>query len=322
MQTRSRCAFLFPGQGAQFQGMALDLATLPEAKAVFDRGREVLSLDILAISRDGPAELLNSTRVSQPAIFLHSMAMLEVLAGRLAVPGRLGRGLPASAAAGLSLGEYSALVFAGALEFEDALQLVGKRGQYMQEACDRERGAMASILGLRAQRIEEVVAYAQAEGLRVGIANYNSPEQTVISGEEKAVAETITRLLAAGARRALPLRVAGAYHSPLMAPATLKLEPELRAAAIARPRLPFFSNCFGEEIQDPERIREGLIRQVESPVRWEQCLRALVPRGAGAALEVGPGRVLQGLARSIAPELRVEPLGSLEALDNLKVVPV
>lgn len=309
---------LFPGQGAQALGMAADLVDArPEAKRIFERGREVLGRDILEICRSGPEEELHSTRTSQPAIFLHSLAVLEVLGADLNL-GRFCEKLPALATAGLSLGEYSALVFAGALDFEDALRIVGLRGQLMQEACDAARGTMASIIGLPAARVEEVVAGAQKAGHQVGVANYNSPDQTVISGEIGAVDATIKLLEAAGARRAIRLKVAGAYHSVLMAPATRKLEPHLRALRVKAPRLPFYSNVAGALVSDPEVIRENLLRQVESSVRWEQILRALVDRGMRKALEVGPGKVLAGLCRGVAKEIEVTSVGTLEAVGRLK----
>jgi [acyl-carrier-protein] S-malonyltransferase len=312
-------AVLFPGQGAQFLGMAADLVeAYPEARAVFEAGREVLGRDLLAVLREGPEEDLNSTRTSQPAIFLHSMAVLEALGPELGLDGRYGRGLPALATAGLSLGEYSALVFAGAIEFEDALRVVAFRGECMQEACDASRGTMASVIGLSVDRVEEVVAEARAAGVAAGIANYNSPDQTVISGEEGAVDDLVKRLEAAGARRAIKLKVAGAYHSPLMAPAARKLEPRLRQLAIRAPRLPFLSNVTGAEVGDPEAIRSGLMKQVESPVRWTDIVRRLLDLGMGSALEVGPGRVLAGLVKGLQRGLEVAPVGDCQGVRKLK----
>lgn len=310
-------AFLFPGQGAQVVGMAVDLVdAYPEARAVFDEGREVLGFDILSLCRNGPQEELNSTRVSQPAIFLHSMAVLEVLGRRLG-HGRYSTQWPALGAAGLSLGEYSALVFVGSLEFEDALRLVALRGRFMQEACDSVRGAMASILGLAASRVEEVVQEAVRQGHRVGVANYNSPDQTVISGEVEGVEATIALLESAGAKRAVKLPVAGAYHSALMRTATAQLEPSLRAARVRAPRVPFFSNVTGREESDPEALRSNLVRQVESGVRWDSIVRGLVSRGMTRALEVGPGRVLMGLMRSISREVKVVSAGTAAQVEEL-----
>jgi [acyl-carrier-protein] S-malonyltransferase len=299
-------AFLFSGQGAQVVGMADGLlAASPRARALFDRGREVLGIDIERICREGPPEELNSTRVSQPAIFLHSMAILSASSesgpNKMASPeGTFGayRNFAASAAAGLSLGEYSALVFAGSLEFEEALEIVGARGRFMQEACDLEPGGMVSIIGLSADKVEEAVARGRSAG-PIGIANYNAPNQLVISGARAALEAASAAAKEMGCRRAIALRVAGAYHSPLMAPATARLRPLLERARILAPRLPFYSNVSGAEVQRPEEIRDFLIRQVESPVRWENILRGMAARGIDRALEVGPGQVLAGLARSI-----------------------
>ena len=308
-------AFFFPGQGAQHLGMAVDLAeTYPEARAVFARGSEVLGRDVLEVCRSGPEDDLNSTRTSQPAIFLHSMAVLEILRKEWGAAG----GLPAFAAAGLSLGEYSALVFAGCLDFEEALSIVKLRGELMQEACDAEKGAMASIIGLPASRVEEVVEEARKAGLRAGIANYNSPDQTVVSGAAADVDDLVKRLEGAGARRAIRLKVAGAYHSPLMASATRALEPRLREARIRPPRVPFYANFTGKEASDPEEIRTNLIRQVESPVRWEQIVRALLDRGLRSAFEVGPGRVIQGLVRNISRDLDMVSVGTGEGILKVK----
>jgi [acyl-carrier-protein] S-malonyltransferase len=293
-------AFFFPGQGAQHLGMAVDLAeTYPEARAVFARGSEVLGRDILEVCRSGPEDDLNSTRTSQPAIFLHSMAVLEILRKEWGAAG----GLPAFAAAGLSLGEYSALVFAGCLDFEEALGIVKLRGELMQEACDAEKGAMASIIGLPASKVEEVVEEARKAGLRAGIANYNSPDQTVVSGAAADVDDLVKRLEA---------------HSPLMASATRALEPRLREARIERPRVPFYANFTGKEASDPEEIRTNLIRQVESPVRWEQIVRALLDRGLRSAFEVGPGRVIQGLVRNISRDLDMVSVGTGEGILKVK----
>jgi [acyl-carrier-protein] S-malonyltransferase len=291
-------AYLFPGQGAQTVGMTAWVAAAgPRPARVFARGREILGFDVEKICREGPEEELNSTRVSQPAIFLHSMALLEVLSERRGSGGSFGRDLPAAAAAGLSLGEYSALVFAGCLEFEAAVEIVGARGRCMQEACDASPGGMVSVLGLPAAKVEEAVARARPLG-PIGIANYNAPGQLVISGAQAALDAAAAAAKELGARRAIPLRVAGAYHSPLMASATAKLEPLLRKAEIRPPRVPFYSNAAGGEVRDPEAILDLLIRQVESPVRWEAIVRAIAG-GTDRAYEVGPGKVLAGLARNI-----------------------
>ena len=316
-------ACLFPGQGAQAVGMAADLcAASDRARDVFHRGGEILGFDILSICSEGPPEELNSTRVSQPAIFLHSMAVLEALGERRGIEGSFGQGLAASAASGLSLGEYSALVFAGALEFEDALDVVGKRGEFMQEACDQSSGTMAAVVGMPAAEIEAVVARAREEGCKAGVANYNSPAETVISGSREGVEECSRRLEEAGARKVVALRVAGAYHSALMESATRKLQPFLAELTVSPPRLPFFANYSGARVEDPGDIREGLLRQIENPVRWEQCVRGVLGLGCSTALEVGPGKVLRGHVRKIDREVVVESIGTLESLDNLQAVAV
>ena len=303
-------AFLFPGQGAQVLGMAVDLVdAYPEARAVFDAGKDVLGRDILEVCRTGPEAELNSTRFSQPAIFLHSMAVLKVLDEVMEIP--------VLAAAGLSLGEYSALVCAESVDFSDALQVVALRGEYMQEACDSSSGTMASVIGLPVARVEDVVAQARTDGLNIGIANYNSPNQTVISGEVDAVDVTAKRLEDAGARRTIRLKVAGAYHSSLMASATQRLKPHLEKLAIHAPKVPFYSNVTGTEATGPEQIRENLLLQIENSVRWEQILHSLLAREVKQALELGPGRVLAGLMRSVSREVEVVPVGTLEQVQSL-----
>jgi [acyl-carrier-protein] S-malonyltransferase len=288
--------------------MGVDLAEQhPEVARLYDRSREILQRDLLAICRDGPEAELNSTRNSQPAIFLHSMAVLELLGRRWGAPGPFGRGIPAVATAGLSLGEYSALVFAGSLEFEDALRIVGLRGEFMQRACEAAGGGMAAVMGFAPDGVDSVVDEAKSEGMRVCVANYNSPEQTVISGEGVAVDEVVARLKARGARRVMPLNVVGAFHSPLMAPATRELEPHLRAVPLREPVVPFLSNVTGREARDPEEIREGLIRQVESSVRWTQSVEEILARGVDEILELGPGRVLQGLVRKVLAKAGAAP---------------
>lgn len=313
-------AFLFPGQGAQALGMGVDLAVrFPEAERVFAAGREILGFDVLAMARDGPEAELHSTRASQPAIFLHSMAVLEVLSKRRGLPGPLDGGAASGdvATAGLSLGEYSALVFAGSLAFEDAVRIVGLRGAAMQEACERVPGGMAAVIGFPAERVEAAVAAAQAEGCAVEVANYNSPTQTVISGEAPGVQRAAELLRAAGARRVVPLKVAGAFHSRLMESAVRKLEPELRRIPIRAPRVPFYANVLGDQVSDPEEIRRGLVRQVVSPVRWFEIVERLVARGLSGAFELGPGRVLQGLVRAVAPEVEVVPAGTCAEVEAL-----
>lgn len=310
-------AVFFPGQGAQTIGMGSALLESSErARELFVQASELLDLNLAKVLAEGPEELLNSTRMSQPAIFVLSMAALDELGRRLGSEAPFGQDLAAAATAGLSLGEYSALVFAGSLSFEDALRVVVARGQFMQEACDTEPGGMTSIMGLEASQVEEAVGKVSGSG-RIGVANYNSPVQTVISGEQAAVDEAAGIAQEMGARRAIPLKVAGAYHSPLMASATEKLVPMLEDVAIAAPRCPFYSNVTGGRVEDPDEIRQGLIRQVESSVRWVEIVRAIVKAGAGDGLEIGPGRVVAGLVKNIERSLKVQSICEPESMEEL-----
>ncbi len=310
-------AFLFPGQGAQSVGMGASLVEAsPRARAVFERARDMLDEDLLAICLEGPEETLDSTRVSQPAIFLMSMAVLEAIEERAGSSETFGQSLVAAATAGLSLGEYSALVFAGSLRFEDALRVVSARGKAMQEACDRSDGGMTSLIGLEVAEVERVIERAAAAG-KIGIANYNSPTQTVISGERAALEAAAEHAKELGCRRVVPLRVAGAYHSPLMATATEKLAEALDGVEIRPPRCPFYSNVTGGAVKDPDAIRDGLVKQVESPVRWTSLFEKMVSAGVREALEVGPGNVLRGLARSIDRDFTVTSVCEIDTIEAL-----
>jgi [acyl-carrier-protein] S-malonyltransferase len=312
-----KTAILFPGQGAQFIGMGSGLiASSDRAQSLFAQASELLDLDLTQVLLEGPEDLLNSTRMSQPAIFVLSMAVLDELGQRLGGEARFGQDLVAAATAGLSLGEYSALVFAGSMTFEDALRVVVARGQFMQEACDEEPGGMTSIMGLEAGQVEEAVESCSGAG-RIGVSNYNSPVQTVISGDQSAVDEAAEMAQKMGARRAIPLKVTGAYHSPLMATATKKLIPILEGVSMAAPRCPFYSNFTGGRVEEPEEIRQGLIRQVESSVRWVEIVRAVVDGGAGDGIEIGPGRVVAGLVKNIDRTLKVRSICEPETIDEL-----
>ena len=265
----TRTAVLFPGQGAQFVGMSADLVDrCPETKRFFDAAREVSGHDVWEITTAGPEELLNSTELSQPAIFTVSCAAIHAL--RAAGGGRIG---DATATAGLSLGEYSALVFADALDFESALEIVVRRGRAMQAACDVEPSGMTSLLGLTLDEARGVVdAVGQDHGV-LGVANVNSEKQIVLSGALPALEIAGERAKEAGARRVVPLKVAGAYHSKLMASATEELRPLLENAKIEKPRIDFYPNVSAEKTDDPETIRAGLLSQIESSVLWEPTLQ-------------------------------------------------
>lgn len=289
----SRTAFLFPGQGAQTVGMAKDLVEKrPEARALFDRAAAVLGYDLLAVCVDGPKERLDSTAVSQPAIYVASLAALEQL--KIDQPDAVAG---CSCAAGLSLGEYTALAFAGAFSFEDGLRLVQKRGEAMQAAADARPGAMASVLLMEQAKLEELVAAAAGLG-PVRIANFLCPGNLVVSGATPAVDQVQKQAEEAG-HRVTRLAVAGAFHTELMKPADERLAEALAGVALTAPRVPVWSNVDACPHTDPDEIRSLLVRQVVEPVRMEALLRGLLADGVTAFYEAGPGRVMAGLLKRI-----------------------
>lgn len=290
-------AFVFPGQGAQFSGMGKELyenSTL--AKELFEQANDILGFRITDIMFDGTTEELKRTDVTQPAVFLHSVILAKVL------------GIEPDGVAGHSLGEFSALVAADVLSFEEGLLLVAKRAAAMQKACVAQPGAMAAIIGLEDSTIEQI---CQAEQDVVVAANYNCPGQLVISGERDAVGRACEALKGAGARRALPLPVGGAFHSPLMEPARMELEAAIAAAQFHTPRCPIYQNVDALPHTDPEQIKQNLIAQLTAPVRWTQIVRQMTTDGFAHFTEVGPGNVLQGLIRKITPEAEVESVVNL-----------
>jgi [acyl-carrier-protein] S-malonyltransferase len=290
--SQDHIAFLFPGQGAQSVGMARDLcASLPAAKQLFTEAADVLGYDLLDVCSNGPAERLNATAVSQPAIFVASLAALESL--RQSEPETVNT---CTATAGLSLGEYTALVFAGALSFRDGLQVVRKRGEAMQEASDARPGTMVSVLGLEAARVEELCSLAK-EGL-VQVANLLCPGNIAVSGE-KAACEEVERLVAQAGAKTVRLAVAGAFHTAMMKPADDALAAALAAVQLQAPRMPVWSNVDARPHTDPTEIRTLLVRQVVEPVRWEESMRGLLASGVTRFYEIGPGRVLAGLLKRV-----------------------
>jgi [acyl-carrier-protein] S-malonyltransferase len=303
--------FLFPGQGAQRAGMGAELCQRsPAARGIFDRANRALGFDLARVCFDGPDQELQRTDISQPAILTMSLAVLEALreAGKVDESGcRL--------AAGLSLGEYTALAAAGALSIEDAMCAVYERGRYMQEACDLAPGGMASIIGLPESALEEICRIARAEG-EIVPANYNSPDQIVLSGARKAI-DSACELARQRGGKVYPLKVAGAFHSPLMTPAARKLEPLLRRIDFRPPRFPIVANVTGALVTDPGEIRANLIRQVDHPVRWAQCMQTALGAGVRDYLEVGPGKVLAGLMRKIEPSAVVRSLSTAEEMASL-----
>ena len=287
-------AFLFPGQGAQVVGMAGALCqSLPAAKALFDWSASILGFDLLDICVHGPAERLNATDVSQPAIFVASLAALEQL--KLSEPDALPEVV---ATAGLSLGEYTALVYAGAMTFDAGLKVVQARGKAMQAAADAAPSGMVSVLGLEIPDIEVLLSEARSAG-KLEIANYLCPGNTVLSGSLPAIERVEQLAVDKGGIRTVRLPVAGAFHTDLMKPADERLAEALAAATIVPPVVPVWSNVDAKPHTDPAEIRELLVRQVVSPVRWEETTRGLLAEGVERFFEIGPGRVLAGLIKRV-----------------------
>ena len=282
-------AYIFPGQGSQFPGMGKALyERSAEAREMMERANEILGFPITDIMFGEDAEALKATRVTQPAIFIHSVVLARC------------SGLEAPAmVAGHSLGEFSALAAAGAMDFEDALRLVAVRASAMQKCCEQVPGTMAAVIKLPTETVEEICA--SCAGLVIP-ANYNSEGQIVISGEDEAVAEACAKMKEAGAKRALPLAVSGAFHSPLMEPARLELAEAIDKTPFQVPVCPIYQNVTALPSTDPEVIKDNLLRQLTSPVRWTQTVLNMVADGADSFLEIGPGSVLQGLVKRIAPE--------------------
>ena len=279
-------AFVFPGQGAQFVGMGKGLyETNALAKKYFDRADEILGFKITEIMFNGTDEQLKETKVTQPAVFLHSV--IQALC--------LGDSFNPAMVAGHSLGEFSALVASGALDFEDGLRLVASRANAMQKACEINSGTMAAIIGLPDGKVEEICASASSEGDIVVAANYNCPGQLVISGNVNAVNVACEKLKEAGAKRALPLKVSGAFHSPLMQPAKDELQAAIEKTTFKTPKCPVYQNVDAKSHTDAEEIKLNLIAQLTSPVRWTASVQTMIHDGADDFTECGPGKALQGM---------------------------
>lgn len=291
----NKTALLFPGQGAQQVGMGLRLAeSLPEARRLFDEAERILGYDLAQICFEGPAELLDSTVHSQPGLFVCSLAAVEQL--RSETPELL---TLASAAAGLSLGEYTALVFAGVMEFHQALQVVQVRGEAMQAAADDTPSGMVSVLGLDLDGVQRLCDRAREPEEVLQVANHLCPGNIVVSGHNASCENLVELAESAGAMKVLALAVAGAFHTPIMQSAVDRLAAALAEVPLARPRIPVISNVDAQPHDDPELIRDLLIQQVVSPVRWEESMRYLLAQGYTNFYEIGPGRVLRGLLRRI-----------------------
>ncbi|MCI5814096.1 MAG: ACP S-malonyltransferase [Bacteroidales bacterium] len=279
-------AFVFPGQGSQFVGMGKNLyESNPLAKELFDKADEILGFKITDIMFAGTDEQLKQTNVTQPAVFLHSV-VTALCQGDEFQPSMVG---------GHSLGEFSALVAVGALTFEDGLRLVAARANAMQKACEANPGIMAAIIGLPDEKVEEICAEVTAAGNTVVAANYNCPGQLVISGSIEGINQACEKLKAAGAKRALPLKVGGAFHSPLMQPAKDELQAAIEKTAFAAPKCPVYQNVDGKPHTDPVEIKTNLIAQLTSSVRWTSSVQAMIADGADDFTECGPGKALQGM---------------------------
>lgn len=284
-------AYVFPGQGSQFPGMGKDLYDQSQvAKEMFDRANDILGFNITEIMFNGTEEELKQTKVTQPAIFIHSVVLAKTL----------GESFQPAMVAGHSLGEFSALVANGTLKFEDALRLVSQRAQAMQKACEAQPSTMAAVLGLEDELVESICA--QTEGIVVP-ANYNCPGQLVISGTIDAVNAACEKLKEAGAKRALLLPVGGAFHSPLMAPAQEELEKAIASTTFYQPACPVYQNVTAMPVTDPEEIKRNLAAQLTAPVKWTQTMIKMMENGASSFTEVGPGKVLQGLIKKVNREM-------------------
>jgi [acyl-carrier-protein] S-malonyltransferase len=288
-------AYVFPGQGAQFPGMGKPLCDGSSlAREMFDKANKILGFDISNIMFEGTADELKATKVTQPAIFLHSV----ILAATIEV-------FKPEMVAGHSLGEFSALTVAKSLKFEDALRLVSIRAQAMQKCCDANPGTMAAIIGLSDETVEKICAQVNERGGVVIPANYNCEGQLVISGRVDSVLEACTMLTAAGARRALPLKVGGAFHSPLMEAARQELAEAIEGTAFSEPVCPIYQNVDAKPHTHPDEIKKNLLKQLISPVRWAASVRNMIADGATSFTELGPGDVLQGLIRKTNPKVQI-----------------
>jgi len=302
-----KIAFIFPGQGSQYAGMAREfIENVEESKNVFDAASDVLGYDLAQLCMHGPVEKLNLTENTQPAILAASIAILRPLERR---------GLAASAAAGHSLGEYTAITAAGGLELTDAVALVQKRGRYMQESVPEGTGLMAAILGMERRDVEKTCHEAAKNGI-VGPANYNSPGQIVIAGEKKAVEKAMELAKAAGAKKVIPLTVSVPSHCGMMKMAGDRLARELEKVKISDLRIPIVNNADAKFLHTAAQLRPSLVRQISSPLYWEDSVRNMVADGFDTFIEIGPGKVLSGLVKRIAKDAKVLNVEDLKSMND------
>ena len=306
----SKKAFVFPGQGSQFVGMGKDVYHMyPEAKDIFDRANEIMGLDLAKICFSGPEEKLKQTQITQPAIYVHSMAVYEILKNKNCQP---------DAVAGHSLGEYSALVAAGALSFEDGLKLVKIRGELMQKAGIERPGTMAALIGLDPDQVNDICMSVKDVGI-VCAANYNSPGQVAISGEVEAVHAAMEVAKEQGARRAVELVVSGAFHSPLMQAAQDGLAQALGETNICDTQMPIYSNVSASATNAAIKIRDLLFKQLSHPVRWVEIIQNMTAAGINVFYEVGPGKVLTGLIKRIDNNVTGSAIGDIDTIEKLSI---
>ncbi len=303
-----KTAFIFPGQASQYVGMGKDLyEAYPDTKNIFDTANEILSFDLKSICFEGPDEELKQTYITQPAIFVHSVAVYRLLKEKNIQP---------SGVAGHSLGEYSALVAAGALQFEDGLKLVQRRGELMQQAGKEKPGTMAALIGLSPEKVYEICQQLKEEGV-VQPANFNSPGQIAISGDMATVHKAMELAKAAGAKKAVELVVSGAFHSPLMKDAQSGLKEALDEIDIRDAQVPLYSNVEAKPVQDAEKIRDLLYRQLTHPVRWQEIIENMSRDGFSNFFEIGPGKVLKGLQKRINRAIPCLEVGTVEQIEKL-----